>query len=66
LFDRGYISLNTDKEAIVMKRKPRGRMLSQEACQENDRIEHDRVIVESWNQRYKALGRDERTPAHRP
>lgn len=57
IFDRGYTGIQKlgYDEALVLKRKPRNGELSKEDEEENNRLEHDRVIVENFFGRLKTL-----------
>ncbi|OWZ09558.1 hypothetical protein PHMEG_00017718 [Phytophthora megakarya] len=49
LADKGYQGLSTHFRAITPNKKQPGETLSIEQLNENDRISHDRVLVENWS-----------------
>ena len=54
--DKGYIGIHRElPNALVQARKPKGRNLTQEQIDENNAIQHDRVIVENYFGRMKSL-----------
>lgn len=56
IFDKGYVGLhNVYPESVIMKKKPRGGELNTSDIDSNNKIQHDRVIVENYFSRLKLL-----------